>query len=109
MTFNEGDWVQYTLYPGSTPMLVAAVMCDGSMLCSVCEYKGDWRIVKPQLVKLVQLDPIDALSLMSHYEGWFYNNKVLRSIFQQTLVIALTSRGVKTYGGNNDHNVPAVQ
>ena len=109
MSFNEGDWVQYTLYPGSTPMLVAAVMCDGSMLCSVCEYKGDWKIVKPQLVKLVQLDPIDALSLMSHYEGWFYCNKVLRSIFQQTLVIALASRGVKTYGGNNDHEVPPVK
>ena len=109
MSFSEGDWVQYTLYPGSTPMLVAAVMCDGSMLCSVCEYGGDWKIVKPQLVKLVHLDPIDALSLMGHYKGWFYNNKTLRSIFQQTLVIALASRGVKTYGGNNDHEVPSVQ
>jgi len=92
MSFNEGDWVQYTLYPGSTPMLVAAVMCDGNMLCSVCAYGGDWKIVKPQLVKRVHLDPVDALSLMGHYEGWFYNNKALRSIFQETLVIALKNR-----------------
>ena len=92
MSFNEGDWVQYTLYPGSTPMLVAAVMCDGSMLCSVCAYGGDWKIVKPQLVKRVHLDPVDALSLMGHYEGWFYCNKTLRSIFQETVVIALKNK-----------------
>jgi len=92
MSFNEGEWVQYTLYPGSTPMLVAAVMCDGSMLCSVCAYGGDWKIVKPQLVKRVHLDPVDALSLMGHYEGWFYCNKTLRSIFQETVVIALKNK-----------------
>jgi hypothetical protein len=90
-------------------MLVAAVMGDGSMLCSVCAYGGDWKIIKPQLVKLVHLDPVVALSLMGHYGGWFYNNKTLRSIFQETLVIALASRSVETYSGNNNHNVPTVQ
>lgn len=109
MTFNEGDWVQYTLYPASTPMLVAAVMCDGNLLCSVCHYGGDWKIVKYQLVKLVHLDPVEALSLMGQYQGWFYNNKTLRSIFQQTLVIAIASRGVKTDDSDNNHDVPPVQ
>lgn len=92
MSYSPGDWVQYTIYPGSKHMLVANVMCDGSMLCSVCEYGGDWKIVQPQLVKRVHLDPIEALSLIGHYNGWFYNNKTLRSIFQETLVIALLSR-----------------
>ena len=77
MSYSIGDWVQYTLYPASDPMLVAAVMCDGSMLCSVCAYGGDWKIIKPQLVKQVHLDPLDALALMAHYEGWFYCNKTL--------------------------------
>jgi hypothetical protein len=96
MSYSPGDWVQYTLYPGSKPMLVANVMCDGSMLCSVCEYGGDWKIVRPQLVKQVHLDPIEALSLIGHYNGWFYNNKTLRSIFQETLVVALLSRKVQS-------------
>ena len=95
MSYSVGDWVQFTLYPASQPMLVAAVMCDGSMLCSVGQWGGDWKIVQPLLVKKVELHPIDALSNMSMYGGWFYNNKTLRSIFQETLVQALLSRNTK--------------
>ena len=95
MSYSVGDWVQYTLYPASEPMLVAAVMCDGNMLCSVAAYGGDWKVVRPLLVKQIQLDPVDALSTMSQYNGWFYNNKTLRSIFQETLVQALRSRSMK--------------
>ena len=90
--YSQGDWVQYTLYPGSTPMLVTAVMGDGNLLCSISQYGGDWKIVSPLLVKRIDLEPVKALSLISDYEGWFYNNKVLRSIYQETLVIALKSR-----------------
>jgi len=90
-----GDWVQYTLHPGSVPMLVSAIMCDGTMLCSVSKWGGDWKVVSPQLVKKIYLKPVEALSMMSNYGGWFYNNKTLRSIFQQTLVIALKSRHLK--------------
>ena len=92
MSYSVGDWIQYTLYPASEPMLVAAVMCDGNMLCSVASYGGDWKIVKPQLVKLINLDPVDAITTMSKYNGWFYNNKTLRSIFQETLVLAIKNR-----------------
>ena len=92
MSYSVGDWVQFTLYPASQPMLVASVMCDGSMLCSVGQWGGDWKIVQPLLVKKVELDPYDALGNMSMYGGWFYNNKTLRSIFQETLVQALLSR-----------------
>ena len=95
MSYSVGDWVQFTLYPASQPMLVAAVMCDGSMLCSVGAWGGDWKVVQPLLVKKVELHPIDALSNMSMYGGWFYNNKTLRSIFQETLVQALLSRNTK--------------
>lgn len=109
MSYSVGDWVQYTLHPGSVPMLVSAVMCDGSMLCSVCHWGGDWKVVSPWLVKKVELDPVDAICHMSMYGGWFYNNKTLRSIFQETLVHALISRGVKRDGCDNNHDVPSVK
>lgn len=90
--YSIGDWVQYTLYPGSTPMLVANIMADDTMLCSVSQYGGDWKIVSPLLVKKIDLSPEKALSLMSDYGGWFYNHQNLRTIYQQTIVIALKSR-----------------
>lgn len=95
MSYYIGDWVQHTLHPASVPMLVTAIMGDGSMLCSVSRWGGDWKVVSPLLVKKIDLEPVKALSLMSHYGGWFYNNETLRSIFQETLVIALQSRHLK--------------
>ena len=109
MSYSVGDWVQYTLYPASQPMLVAAVMCDGSMLCSVGQWGGDWKVIWPALVKKVVLDPVDALINMGMYGGWFYNNKTLRSIFQQTLVIALKSRSIERQRCDDNHNVPSIK
>jgi hypothetical protein len=92
MPYSIGDWVQLSLYPASTPMLVVSKFADGGLLCSKSEYGGDWKIVNHQLVKRVHLEPEEALSLLAGYNGWFYNHKVLRRSFQETLVVALKNK-----------------
>ena len=92
MSYSIGDWVQLSLYPASTPMMVVSKFADGNLLCSKSEYGGDWKIVNHQLIKRVYPEPEEALSLLAGYNGWFYNHEVLRRCFQETLVIALKNR-----------------
>lgn len=110
MFYSIGDWVKPTLCPDSTPMMVVSRYGDGNLLCSKAEYGGDWKIINSQLARRVHPTPIEALSIMSGYnEAWWYNNPILRRCFQETLIIALASRGVKADGGDNNQNVPPVE
>ena len=106
--YSIGDWVRHTLYPGETPMMVVSKYGDGNLLCSKSEYGGDWKILNEQLAVRVHPSPCEALSLLAGYRDWFYGHDVLRRCFQETLVIALRSRHIKAYSGDDNHKMPNV-
>lgn len=95
--YSPGDFINVPSV-SSHPLCVVSTYADGHMLCSVVEFKGDWKWLHHETTYMTRanMDDIDKLSILSHYGSWAYADKRLKLMFQETIIRILSNRRSKS-------------